>query len=561
MSAINNQVQVSCMRSIKTEPRSVGDLQEDLKDNVILKTESAFCSDTDMTYCSPISCMQVENISAPAYIKPDHAWNIPESNWKHEDAVKLELNPQDSYCIKTEQVPGEKLRPIKAESAAHIEQSDCSHENAVKVEYHCQDVTCSIKTEQDPVQCAKTEEQLVFKQEQDHTHMVKTETGWPGPHAETVAEVTIDTATEIQKKQVMIHSDLKDYSCTSCSVVVCQDHTHMVKTETGWPGQYAMWHENCQEMSVARCITPEVTDIMRENQHQTTPTVTEVPINAETEIHKKQMMIHSVLKAYGCSPCSVLLERIDTLKEQKEANSNKRSHHSVERPHKCNVCDAAFKTLDVLKKHMLTHSNVRPHQCTLCPLACKRLDHLKQHMLTHSNVRTHQCSICNKAFLWPSNLKEHMVTHRDERPHQCSICNGAFKLSGNLKKHMGTHKDERPHQCSICNSAFKLSIYLKKHMVTHKDERPHQCSICNRAFKLSRYLKVHMLNHSDERPHQCCVCHLAFKTTGSLKQHMVNHWDVKPCPCRVCRKMFRRPFDLKMHMRTHRDVTSPVPSE
>ncbi|XP_025116223.1 keratin, type II cytoskeletal 3-like [Pomacea canaliculata] len=136
-----------------------------------------------MTNCSQISSLQLKNNSGPVYIKPELAKQIPQSNWKH--AVKLELNSQGAiYCIKTEQVPGEELHDIKPEYDAHIEQSDCSHESAVKVEYRCQDVTSLIKTEQDPVQSAKTEEQLVFKkEEEDHSHVVKTETGWPGQHA------------------------------------------------------------------------------------------------------------------------------------------------------------------------------------------------------------------------------------------------------------------------------------------------------------------------------------------------------------------------------------------
>ncbi|XP_025116207.1 uncharacterized protein LOC112577363 [Pomacea canaliculata] len=219
MSAIINQVQVSCLHSIKTEPRSVADLQEELNGNEMLEAESTFCSSTNMTNCSQISCVQLKSISGPAYIKPELAKHIPQSNWKHEDAVKLELNSQDAiYCIKTEQVPGEELHHIKPEYAAHIEQSDSSHESAVKVECQCQDVTCLIKTEQDPVQYAKTEEHLVFKQEE-------------------------------------------------------QDHSHIVKTETGWPGQHAMWQhdndENFQEMNSASLIIPEVTDIKKENQ--TTP--------------------------------------------------------------------------------------------------------------------------------------------------------------------------------------------------------------------------------------------------------------------------------------------------
>ncbi|XP_025099631.1 zinc finger protein ZFP69B-like isoform X2 [Pomacea canaliculata] len=371
MSAINNQVQVSCVRSIKTEPRSVADLQEDLKDNVMLKT-SSFCSDSDMTYCSPISCMQLENISAPAYIKPEHTWHIPESNWKHEDAVKLELNPQDAYCIKT----------------------DCSHKNAVKVEYHCQDVTCSIKSEQHLVKCAKIEEQLLFKQEE-------------------------------------------------------QDDCPMVKTETGSPGQYAMWQnnidENSLEMSVARCITPEV----KENQHQTHQTVAEVTIDTATEIHKKQRMMHSDLKAYSCTPCSVVLERIDTSKQHKETNINKRSHHSVERPHQC--------------------IDKKPHQCTVCHKDFRRLDALKLHMATHNNVRPYQCSICKSTFKLSSHLKQHIVPHRDMRPPQCYICPLVFKKPQYLKQHMVNHSDVKLYQCSICRKTFRWSSDLIRHMLTHKD--------------------------------------------------------------------------------------------
>ncbi|XP_025097779.1 putative zinc finger protein 735 [Pomacea canaliculata] len=357
MSAINNPVQVSCIHSIKTELRSVADLQEDLNDNVTLKTESTFCSDTNMTYCSQISCVQLGNISGPVYMKPEHAWDIPQSNCKHENTVKLEFISQVAIdCIKTEQDPGSELHPIKAECAAHIEQSPCSHESAVKVECQFQDVTCSIKTEQDLEQCAKTEEQLVFKQEE-------------------------------------------------------QDDSHMVKTETGWPGQHAMWKnnidENCQEISVARCITPEMTDIIRENQHQTHATVTEVTNDSATgnrsdaepyqcrvclcsfrcsTLLQKHMMIHSDFKAYNCTPCSVLLERIDTLKQHKEANSNKRSDHSDERPYQCTVCHAVFKRLDTLKKHMVIHSDMKPYQCTVCHVAFKRLDGKKEHMVTHCTV-------------------------------------------------------------------------------------------------------------------------------------------------------------------------------
>ncbi|XP_025098517.1 zinc finger protein 570-like [Pomacea canaliculata] len=415
MSAINNQVQVSCMHSIKTEPRSVTDLQEDLKDNVMLKTESTFCSETDMTYCSPISCMQLENMSAPAYIKHEHAWHIPESNCKREDAVKLELNPQGAiYCIKTEQVPDEELYPIKAKSAAHIEQSDCSRQNAVKVEYHCQDVTCSIKSEHDLVKCAKSEEQLVFKQEeQDDSHIVKTETGWPGPHA--IWQNNID--------------------------------------------------ENSLEMSVARCITPEV----KENQHQTHPTFTEVTINTSTEIHKKQMMIHYDLKAYNCTPCSVVLERIDTLQQHKETNSNKRSHHNDERPHKCNVCHVAFTKSCYLKQHMVTHSDLKPHQCSICSSAFKLSVYLKKHMSIHRDEKPQECTVCHKAFKRLDAVKVHMVSHNNVRPYQCTICNNAFKLPGHLKQHMVTHSDVKPYLCRICRKTFRWSSHLTRHMLTHKD--------------------------------------------------------------------------------------------
>ncbi|XP_025079294.1 uncharacterized protein LOC112555213 [Pomacea canaliculata] len=264
MSAINNQVQVSCTHNIKIEPTSVGDFQEDPNNGVMLKTENTVCSDTEVTYCSPISCLQLKNVSDTTYIKPEIATHIHQTNWKHEDGVKLELNSEDAiYCIKSEQLPGEELQHIKPELAAHIEHSDCGHESAVKVEYHCQDVTSLIKTEQDPVQCAKTEEQLVFKPEE-------------------------------------------------------QDHRYILKTETGWPGQHAMWKndidENCQEMNATRCITPEVIDIFTESQHhQTHPTVTEVTVL-----------------------------------------------HSDAKPYQCQVCLSSFSFQD-LKQHMVTHTNLKSH--------------------------------------------------------------------------------------------------------------------------------------------------------------------------------------------------------
>ncbi|XP_025097773.1 zinc finger protein 124-like [Pomacea canaliculata] len=473
MSAINNPVQVSCIHSIKTEPRSIADLQ-DLNDKVMLKTETTFCSDTNMTYCSSTSCVQLKNISCPTCIKPELAKNIPQSNWKLEDAVILELNFQDTIgCIKTEQVPGEELCPIKAEYTAHIEQSDCSHENAVKVECHCQDVTCSIKTEQDFVQCAKTEEQLVSKQEE-------------------------------------------------------QDHTHMVKTETGWPGQHAMWQKNidgnCQELSFAICRTPDVTDIMRENQqHQTHATVTKVSIDSATGTRSiaesyqckvclccfsfstllmKHMKMHSDFEAYNCTPCSVVLERIDTLKQHKEANSNKRSDHCDERYHQCTVCHVAFKRLGPLKQHMVTHSNLKPYQCTLCHVAFKRLGNLKRHMVTHSDEKPHQCSVCHVAFKTPLGLKRHNVIHSNVRPFKCSVCRKMFKRPYEVKKHMVTHSDERPYQCSVCRLAFKTPLCLKQHKVTHSDKRPYHCSVCVLAFKTPAGLKQHKVTHSKVRPHQ-----------------------------------------------------------
>ncbi|XP_025097775.1 zinc finger protein 26-like [Pomacea canaliculata] len=473
MSAINNPVQVSCIHSIKTEPRSVADLQ-DLNDKVMLKTETTFCSDTNMTYSSSMNCVQLKNISGPTYIKPEFAKNIPQSNWKHEDDVKLELSSQDTIgCIKTEQVPGEELCPIKAEYTAHIEQSDCSHKNAVKVECHCQDVTCSIKTEQDFVQCAKTEEQLVSKQEE-------------------------------------------------------QDHAHMVKTETGWPGHHALWQNNidgnCQEMSVGRCITPEVTDVVRENQHQTHATVTEVTIDSATgsrsdaepyqcqvclssfsfsTLLMKHMKMHSDFEAYNCTPCSVVLERIDALKQHKETNRNKRSDHCDERPHQCTVCHVAFKRLSSLKKHMVTHSNLKPYQCTLCHEAFKRSGDLKIHMVSHSDVRPHQCSVCHVAFKTLRELKQHKVIHSDVKPFECSVCRKMFKRSYEVKKHMVTHSDERPYQCSVCRLAFKTPGTLRKHKMNHIEVRPHQCSFCHVAFKTPLGLKEHMMvNHTEVRPHQ-----------------------------------------------------------
>ncbi|PVD28867.1 hypothetical protein C0Q70_11462 [Pomacea canaliculata] len=303
-------------------------------------------------------------------MKPEHAWDIPQSNCKHENTVKLEFISQVAIdCIKTEQDPGSELHPIKAECAAHIEHSDCSHESAVKVECHCQDVTCSIKSEQDLVQCAKTEEQLVFKQEeQDDSHIVKTETGWPGQH--TMRQNNID--------------------------------------------------ENCQEISVARCITPEVTDIMRENQHQTHATVTKVTIDSTT------------------------------------------GSRSDAKPYQC-------KFSSDFKKHMVTHSDERPHQCSVCHVAFKTPRALKQHMVTHSDLKPYQCTVCHVAFKRLPNLKEHMVSHSDERPHQCSVCHVAFKRAKALKKHMLTHHDVKSYQCSACKKTYRRSSELKRHMLIHSD--------------------------------------------------------------------------------------------
>ncbi|XP_025116206.1 zinc finger protein 729-like [Pomacea canaliculata] len=176
------------------------------------------------------TCVQLESISGPAYIKPELAKHIPQSNWKHEDAVKLELNSQDAiYCIKTGQVPGEELHHIKPEYAVHIEQSDSSHESAVKVEcmYQCQDITCLIKTEQDSVHSAKTEEYLVFKQEeQDHSHIVKTETGWPGQHAVWQHD-NDENIQEMNSASLIIpevtHSDVKPYQCSLCKAKYFKD--------------------------------------------------------------------------------------------------------------------------------------------------------------------------------------------------------------------------------------------------------------------------------------------------------------------------------------------------
>ncbi|XP_025107094.1 zinc finger protein 91-like [Pomacea canaliculata] len=351
-----------------------------------------------------VPCM-ISIKSEPTSVADHIKSEFQQSTWKHEPGVKLEFSSQDVTCLikqdpdknsvtgaKTEeQLVFKQEDPshmVKLEHATHIEQSDCKCERTLKLEYHFQCANCSIKPEQDFVHTEKTEEQIVTKEEQEGSQKEKIKTDRP-----------------------------------------------------------AIWqndsNEKCEEMSVHRCNAYEVMDNEESQQNKT---------HSDVQLH----------------------------------------------PHQCSLCKAAFKISSRLKRHMLVHSDERSFQCSLCKAAFKLSSHLKRHMQVHSDKKYYQCSLCKATFKRSSHLKRHMHVHSNLKPIQCTLCKFTFKNSKYLKQHMIVHSDVKPIQCSSCKATFKCLSYLKKHMATHSDVKSYQCSLCPATFKWSSNLKRHMLVHSSE---------------------------------------------------------------
>ncbi|KAM3596776.1 uncharacterized protein V6R79_020622 [Siganus canaliculatus] len=57
----------------------------------------------------------------------------------------------------------------------------------------------------------------------------------------------------------------------------------------------------------------------------------------------------------------------------------------------------------------------------------------------------HKCRFCAKVFGSDSALQIHLRSHTGERPFKCNICGNRFSTKGNLKVHFQRHKEKYPH--------------------------------------------------------------------------------------------------------------------
>ncbi|XP_025079731.1 uncharacterized protein LOC112555511 [Pomacea canaliculata] len=285
MSTMKSEFQVLCTL-IKCEPSSAVDLQK--YSSVNLMTESSFSSYSRATNWSQTNLVQLENSSGQLYdMKSELATHSQQLNLQHDCGVKQEFHHQDAICsIKTEETASQELPHINIEPSAHNQQTNCKNENVVKLEFTSQCATCSVKTEQAP---------------DKKLHYIKTEYFAHFQHSDVKHEFHSQDASW----SIMTEHDHVQDAKTEEQLVIKQEQndTHIVKTGTDLCTQQEVCqhdsNETVQEMSTVSCKTPEVMDIVTGSpQHQTNSCVTEVAVTIDSNKH-----VNSVTKTNQCKVC------------------------------------------------------------------------------------------------------------------------------------------------------------------------------------------------------------------------------------------------------------------
>jgi len=151
-------------------------------------------------------------------------------------------------------------------------------------------------------------------------------------------------------------------------------------------------------------------------------------------------------------------------------NSTRKELRKFNQPAKCSWCESVLANPSALKRHLNTvHSGVKKFVCTPCSMAFSRKDNLKglQQRLSHKQ-RAGADGEQNSGSLPTKTKVRSKVQRQPGMCHKCGVVlsrRGSLSLHNQL-----VHSGFRPFECKLCKKTFALKAHLKRHQqsVSHK---------------------------------------------------------------------------------------------
>ncbi|XP_058451746.1 zinc finger protein 236-like [Malaya genurostris] len=228
-------------------------------------------------------------------------------------------------------------------------------------------------------------------------------------------------------------------------------------------------------------------------------------------------------------------------------------------------------------------SSVVSWQCKICPFRTTSQAAFLFHEILHTTKSASEstkitCPLCKKLFS-KASLRCHLRQHTDERIFPCELCPMSFTRKANLKNHVAnvhgtkervtepTGDNDVPVRaggkteiCSTCGKAFGSKMILAQHTKVHLERKSIKEFACQHenCYYIGRSaadVRTHLLGrHSDERNFVCSEedCDYRGKTITQLRRHYQRHEDnVKKHKCDQCGFATRIPGHLKRHLLIH----------